>query len=176
MTPKSEQTKLIATLAERVVAQLREGNHMLAIAESCTGGLVASAITAVSGASDVFGFGVITYANDAKSQLLLVPDDMIAKYGAVSPEVAIAMADGARRLAQADIAIAVTGIAGPSGGSPQKPVGLVFIGLAQTGKPTFANRHLFADMNRDRVRQNSVVVALECVSSALRQPTPNQNN
>ncbi|RUL88615.1 competence/damage-inducible protein A [Tautonia sociabilis] len=117
-------------VAEGLVAALRSTGKTIAVAESCTGGLIAHRITRIDGVSPVFPGGVVSYANEAKSELLGVPDDLIAARGAVSPEVAEAMAEGVRRRLGADLGLAVTGVAGPTGGSPEKPVGLVYLGLA----------------------------------------------
>ena len=114
------------SLAERVLEMMRERGLTLATAESCTGGLVASTITRVPGSSDVFLGGVVSYANRVKEQVLGVSPKTLAAVGAVSPECAKEMAEGVRRLMGADVAISTTGIAGPSGGTPEKPVGLVY--------------------------------------------------
>ncbi len=119
---------------ERLAALLgryRRRGWRIATAESCTGGLIAAALTETPGSSDVFDRGFVTYTNQAKSDLLGVAEDLLIHHGAVSAEVAAAMAEGALARSQADIAIAVTGIAGPDGGSRQKPVGLVYLGLAR---------------------------------------------
>ena len=119
-------------LAQRVVETLKRMHRTLATAESCTGGLLASRITDVSGASEVFGYGWVTYANEAKISQLGVDAHLLESYGAVSEQVAQAMAESARRIAKSDYALALTGIAGPNGGTPAKPVGTVFIALATT--------------------------------------------
>jgi len=118
------------TLAGVVGELLREKGATLAVAESCTGGLLGSRITDVSGSSDYFNRGIVAYSNDAKIEELGVPKELIESHGAVSPEVAEAMAKGVRRLSRTDYGIGITGIAGPTGGTPEKPVGLVYIGLA----------------------------------------------
>jgi nicotinamide-nucleotide amidase len=118
------------TLEEVVGRFLSERKQTIAVAESCTGGLVGAKITNVSGSSEYFERGVVTYSNQAKTQLLKVPSEMIERHGAVSEQVAILMAEGVRKLAKTDYGLSVTGIAGPTGGTPQKPVGLVFIGFA----------------------------------------------
>ena len=120
--------------AAALLARLRERGLRLATAESCTGGLVASLITAIPGASDVFERGFVTYSNAAKTELLGVPAALIAAHGAVSEAVARAMAAGAQAHAAAEIALAITGVAGPGGGSAEKPVGLVWFGLARAGE------------------------------------------
>jgi PncC family amidohydrolase len=121
------------TSAERLVGELAEKGLTCATAESCTGGGVGSAITAVPGSSAVFWGGVISYDNSVKSNVLGVPESVLATVGAVSQECAAAMAQGARRLLKTDLAVSVTGIAGPDGGTAEKPVGLVWFGLASSG-------------------------------------------
>ncbi len=118
------------SLAERVGTKLRSARATIATAESCTGGLVASLLTDIAGSSDYVLGGVVSYSNEVKHSLLGVPQDLLARHGAVSEPVARAMAEGARRRLDADFAVAITGIAGPTGGTPEKPVGLVFVGLA----------------------------------------------
>lgn len=117
-------------LETAVVKQLAAVGKTVAVAESCTGGLIASRITSVPGSSDVFGYGVVTYANDAKEQILGVSSATLAEFGAVSSQTAAEMAEGVRKLSGADIGVATTGIAGPNGGTPEKPVGLVWLGIS----------------------------------------------
>lgn len=131
------------TLEQSVVALLRSQNLTLAVAESCTGGAVADLITDVPGASEIFLAGLVTYANTAKQSLLSVPSKLLEKHGAVSEPVAAAMAEGARRASGSQLALSTTGIAGPGGGSTEKPVGTVFIGLAAQNHPTVVHRHFF---------------------------------
>ncbi len=130
-------------LEAAVVRVLREKQSTLATAESCTGGSLAGRITNVPGASDVFLAGYVTYANEAKENTLGVPADLLAVHGAVSEPVAAAMAEGARRVSGASFSLSTTGIAGPGGGTPSKPVGTVYIGLASTGHPTVVRRCYF---------------------------------
>ena len=134
-----------------VVDLLTAAKRQVSVAESCTGGMICSRITDVPGSSTVFTHGFVTYANEAKSQLLGVPDALISQYGAVSAEVAVAMAEGCCKVSGADYALAVTGIAGPGGGSDLKPVGTVFLGLAESGKRTEVRR-LFFPNGRDRFK------------------------
>lgn len=122
-----------SSLESVLVEKLKAAHKTVAFAESCTGGLIAKRITDVSGASEVFGFGFVTYANEAKMKLLGVSPETLEKHGAVSPETAREMALGAKRVSGADIAVSVTGIAGPTGGTPEKPVGLVYMGVAFEG-------------------------------------------
>ena len=121
---------------ETLLARARNKGIMVATAESCTGGLIAGAITDIPGSSDVLDRGFITYSNEAKIECLDVPSNIINQYGAVSAETAKAMANGTLKNSQADIAITTTGIAGPDGGTDEKPVGLVYFGIAEKGKDT----------------------------------------
>ena len=152
---------------ESIVALLREKKLQLAIAESCTGGLLAAALTAVAGCSECFGYGLITYSNEAKERLLKIERPLLESYGAVSAETAAAMARGVRELAQADIGLAVTGIAGPGGATVQKPLGLVYIGLA-AAKNVITVKNNFAG-NRHEVRASSVTQALELLWRFLKK-------
>lgn len=138
----------------------------LATAESCTGGLIAAHCTALSGSSAWFERGFVTYSNEAKTEMLGVPPELIAAHGAVSEPVALAMAEGALRQSTADVVVAVTGIAGPTGGSPGKPVGTVWIAWAVRGVPAHAACHLFAG-DRSQVREATVRDALAGVRQRL---------
>ena len=138
-------------------------NHNLTIstAESCTGGLIAKMITDIPGASDCFGMGVVTYSNEAKQNLLGVKTETLAQYGAVSAQTAAEMCEGMRALSGADAAVAVTGIAGPGGGTVEKPVGLVYVGISgANGTQTFM---LNLAGNRDEIRVTTAQTALEAV-------------
>jgi nicotinamide-nucleotide amidase len=153
--------------AEDVLAKYRGAGLKLATAESCTGGLVAGLLTSVAGSSDVFERGFVTYSNAAKIADLGVAEYLIGQLGAVSEEVARAMAEGALRHSQADIAIAVTGVAGPGGGTAEKPVGLVHVAAARRGAATLHRRLSLGDKGRDQVRLGSVEAALELAIAAL---------
>lgn len=146
------------TLEERLVELLKARGLKCATAESCTGGLVGGAITAVPGSSAAYLGGVVSYANEVKHGVLGVSADTLATVGAVSPETAAQMAEGVRRLVGADLAVSVTGIAGPDGGSANKPVGLVWFGLASAAG-TRTEKAIFAG-DRARVREQAVVHAL----------------
>ena len=152
-------------LATSVLAACRTKGWRLATAESCTGGLVAAALTTVPGASDVVDRGFVTYSNRAKTELLGVPAETLAAAGAVSDEVARLMATGAVARAGVDLAVSVTGIAGPGGRSIDKPVGLVFLGVA-TPNSVHGERHVFPG-DRDGVRQAAMVRALELLRAAV---------
>ncbi len=154
-----------AALPETVLAACRRRGLTLATAESCTGGMVAAALTSVAGSSDVVERGFVAYSNAAKSELLGVPTGLIEAMGAVSSEVAEAMAQGALARSHADLAVAVTGIAGPGGGSKDKPVGLVFLAFARRGGTALVERHLFGG-DRGAVRDASVRRALELLRDA----------
>jgi nicotinamide-nucleotide amidase len=139
----------------------------LAVGESCTGGSLAAAITSIPGASSYFRGGVVAYGNEAKRRLLDVEPDLIERHGAVSEEVAGAMALGARAALRADVGISITGVAGPDGGTPEKPVGLVFIGLAlPDGSMTI--KRLDWPASRDGIQRRAVVTALTMLWRALR--------
>lgn len=157
----------LAPLASEVLDALRVRKLMAATAESCTGGLIAGTLTEISGSSAVVDRGFVTYSNEAKAEMLGVSPSLINKAGAVSKDVAIAMAEGALQRSRADIAVSVTGIAGPGGGSPEKPVGTVHIAVARKGQPT---RHLhcwFADRGRRAIRLETVQTALTALLNAL---------
>ncbi|MBA3588837.1 CinA family protein [Methylibium sp.] len=139
---------------------LRARSWRLVTAESCTGGLLAAACTSVAGSSDWFDRGFVTYSYESKTELLDVPAALIAQHGAVSAEVALAMAEGALRRARADIALSVTGIAGPGGAVPGKPVGTVWMGLVLPGRPARAERLQFSG-DRAAVRGQTVRHALQ---------------
>lgn len=151
---------------KRIIDILTEKKQSIVTAESCTGGMIASALTDVPGASAAVYGGYVTYANTAKSRMIHVQARLIRDYGAVSNQVARAMADGARNTARADYAVAVTGIAGPDGGSEKKPVGLVYIAVSSE-LATVVIEHRFGDLGRDEVRKASVKAALDLVLQVL---------
>jgi nicotinamide-nucleotide amidase len=154
-------------VAERVLEGCRQCGFTLTTAESCTGGLISGCLTEIPGSSDVIECGFVTYSNAAKQTLLNVPDDMLAVNGAVSEQVARAMAEGARERTGCDLAVAVTGVAGPGGGTADKPVGLVHIACARREQPTLHARHLFGDQGRTVVRELTVRSALELLLQQL---------
>ena len=153
-------------LVARLAALLRSRGARLAAAESCTGGLIAAACTSLAGSSDWFERGFVTYSNEAKTELLDVPAALIAAHGAVSAEVALTMAEGALGHSHADVAVAITGIAGPGGATPGKPVGTVWIAIASTGRATRATL-LHAAGDRAAVRAASVVRALTLLIESI---------
>jgi nicotinamide-nucleotide amidase len=154
------------SFAEVVGAALRDKGKTLAVAESCTGGQVGEMLTRIPGASDYLLLDAVVYANSAKEAVLGVSTDLLRAHGAVSSEAAAAMAEGALRVAGADIAVSITGIAGPGGGSEDKPVGTVWFGLARRGQPT-VTKHRKLPWGRDRVQTLSAYVALELVRRAV---------
>ena len=163
-------TSIIA-LAERINHTLVARKQMIVTAESCTGGLIAGALTDVPGSSDAVFGGYVTYHNEAKSGMIGVDRDLIRAHGAVSEEVARAMAEGALKTSGASVAIAVTGIAGPGGGTEGKPVGLVHFAYADSGK-TIHMEQRFGDPGRQKVREETVKAALGLVLDGLGVPRP----
>jgi nicotinamide-nucleotide amidase len=148
-------------LAKAFLKEAREHGLHVATAESCTGGLIAGVLTSIAGSSDVVDRGFVVYTNAAKSDLLGVPKALIKEYGAVSEEVARAMAEGALARSAAEMAVSCTGIAGPSGGSPDKPVGLVHFAAARENDTTLSEECRFGNIGRDAVRMKSVEAALK---------------
>lgn len=157
------------SLATAVLEACRVSGATIATVESCTGGLVGGALTAIAGSSDVVLGGLITYSNEAKMALAAVPADLLAAHGAVSEPVARAMAAGGRTALSATFAVAITGVAGPGGGSAEKPVGLVHFACA--GPSGSAHREMrFGPLSRDEIRRLSVLIALEMLREAASRP------
>lgn len=156
---------VIESLKQKLFLLLKEKNITLSTAESCTGGMIGACLTSVPGISDYYGYGFVTYSNEAKQKLIGVSESTLAKYGAVSAETAMEMAEGALRVSGADIAVSVTGIAGPGGGTAQKPVGLVYVGFASNDKRIFKKLNLTGD--RDDVRRSTVMNVLELIINQL---------
>ena len=150
--------------ADHVLSACRKRRLRLVTAESCTGGLVAATLTALAGSSDVVERAFVTYANEAKREMLGVSWDALMGHGAVSEEVARAMAVGALARSGADLAVSVTGVAGPGGGTAEKPVGLVHFAAVRAGHPPVAERHVFPG-DRDSIRRVSVLTALAMLAS-----------
>jgi nicotinamide-nucleotide amidase len=155
-------------LAKEVLGAARAQGKRIVTAESCTGGLLGGCLTAHAGSSDVVDCGFITYSNESKSRLLGVPRDAIASMGAVSDLVASAMAEGALAQTSADIAVSITGIAGPGGGTKEKPVGLVYMALAHTGRDALVKRYVFAGTRAD-IRRAAVGAAMEMILGCLKE-------
>ncbi len=164
-TPRNRDD--LASLAKTVLDTLEAQGKMLATAESCTGGLICATLTDIPGSSSVVDRGFVTYSNEAKSDLLGVSSDLIRTVGAVSKEVAIAMAEGALARSNADVSVSVTGIAGPGGGSADKPVGTVHIAVAAKGEPTQHVHCWFADRGRQSIRLDTVQTALTSILNAV---------
>ena len=152
-------------LAQKTIQKLLDKNYTMATAESCTGGGIAYVLTDIAGSSAVIDRGFVTYSNQAKTDMVDVPESTLIKYGAVSEKVAKAMAEGALKNAKVDIAIAVTGIAGPGGATENKPVGLVHFGLAIKNK-TLHEKHIFSG-DRNEVRQQTIEKALNMIIKAI---------
>jgi len=157
----------ICDLSKRVLNKARVNKLRIATAESCTGGLIAASLTETPGSSDVLECGFIVYSNEAKTRLLGVPRELLERVGAVSEEVARALAKGALENGDTQLSIAVTGIAGPSGGSVLKPVGLVHIAAARFGRETEHRAYSFGDVGRARVRLLTVEAALKLLLRAM---------
>lgn len=153
----------LVALAAKVIDLNRAAGRRIATAESCTGGLVAAALTEVAGASDVVDRAFVTYSNEAKTELLNVSEDILSTLGAVSEATAWAMAEGALKRSHADVAVAISGIAGPGGGTEKKPVGtVVFARALKDGgnEPVIADTHHFGDLGRSEIRRQAALVAL----------------
>lgn len=153
-------------IEEKVFNLLKQNNFRIVTAESCTGGLVAGKLINVSGASEILDMGFVTYANSAKMDLLGVKEETLAKFGAVSEEVAGEMAEGARLRAKADVGIATSGIAGPTGGTKEKPVGMVCFGISVSGKVS-TYTHIFKNISREYIRKSSVNFLLRELAKIL---------
>jgi nicotinamide-nucleotide amidase len=157
----------LKTRAGEVLSKCRHKGKLVATVESCTGGLVSALLTDIPGSSDVFDRGFVTYSNVAKTDLVGVPADLIKAHGAVSREVVIGMAEGGLARSNADIVVAITGVAGPGGGTAKSPVGLVYFALACKGHETVHQRCLFGDLGRAAVRQSAMHQALDMIEAAL---------
>ena len=157
----------VLRLAKALLKEAIEAKLTIAFAESCTGGLIAAAITELDGASAVVERGFVVYSNRAKTEMLGVPPALIAQYGAVSEEVARAMAEGALKHSSAQLAVSVTGIAGPTGGTPAKPIGLVHFAAAREGQTTLHQKCRFGDIGRSEIRMKSVEAALKLLLQML---------
>jgi nicotinamide-nucleotide amidase len=151
----------LEALARAVLERYRARGWMLATAESCTGGLIAGCLTEIAGSSDVVDRGFVTYSNAAKQAMIGVPPALLERHGAVSEEVARAMAEGALAHSDATVTVAVTGVAGPGGGSAEKPVGLVHLATAMREAPTMHRRMLYGDLGREGIRIATVATAFD---------------
>ena len=151
-------------LSQQIVKLLSKNRLKISFAESCTGGLLSSSITSISGSSKVFTLGVISYSNQAKINILKVPKKIIIKYGAVSYETCLSMVKNLNKISKTNISVSITGIAGPKGGTKKKPVGLVYIGIKK-GNKTLIKKFLFKNMTRSLIQKTSVNKALNLILS-----------
>ena len=154
-------------LNKNIVKKLAKKKLKISIAESCTGGKLSSVITSVSGSSKVFNLGLVTYSNESKIKFLKISKKIIKKYGAVSEQVCKAMAENVGKIDKSNIAVSITGIAGPGGGTKKKPVGLVFIGIKK-GNKISVKRYLFKNRRRSYIQKNSVNKSLKLILSILK--------
>ena len=153
-------------LANKLVKKLIRRKLKISFAESCTGGMLASTITSISGSSKIFSLGFVTYSNNAKISILKVPKKIISKHGAVSTECCLSMVKNLSKISNANISISITGIAGPNGGTKLKPVGLVYIGVKK-GNKIIINKNLFKNNNRISIQKASVISALKIISKII---------
>ena len=151
---------------KNIIQRLIKKKLSISVAESCTGGMLSSSITSISGASKIFNIGLVTYSNLAKIKLLKVSSSNIKRYGAVSEKCCLKMVEGLSKLSKSKINISITGIAGPKGGSKNKPVGLVYIGIKK-GEKISINKYLFKNKNRENIRKNSVKEALKLIQKFI---------
>ena len=151
-------------ISQKIVRLLKKKRLKISFAESCTGGLLSSTITSISGSSKVFTLGLVTYSNQSKINTLKVPKKIIMKHGAVSYETCLSMVKNLNRISKTNISVSVTGIAGPKGGTKQKPVGLVFIGIKK-GNKTLVKKHLFKNKKRSSIQRATVNKALNLILS-----------
>ena len=156
----------MSNLSLKIVKLLTKKKLTVSFAESCTGGLLASSITSISGSSKVFNMGLVTYSNNAKVKLLKVPKKTITKYGAVSYETCLSMVKNLSKISRSNISISITGVAGPNGGTKEKPVGLVYIGLKK-GSKTIIKKNLFKSKKRVSIQKATVNQALKMILNIL---------
>ncbi len=156
------------SLNKKIILLLKRKKFKLAIAESCTGGLLSNSITSVSGSSKVFTMGLVTYSNQAKTNILKVPLKIINKYGAVSVQCCLAMVNNLSKISKSKVCVSITGIAGPKGGSKQKPVGLVYIGI-RVGKKVFVNKCNFKNKGRIFIQKRTVKKSLNLLAQLIKQ-------
>ena len=154
-------------LAKKIVKILTKKKLTIAFAESCTGGMVSSAITAINGSSKVFTFGLIVYSNKSKINVLKIPKNIIKKYGAVSEQVCLTMLKNINKIAKTNISLSVTGIAGPRGGTKKKPIGLVFVGIKK-GNNILVKKYLFKNKGRTYIQKAAVNKSLELILSFIK--------
>ena len=156
------------SLTKKIISSIKRKRMKLAIAESCTGGMLSSAITSVSGSSKVFTMGLVTYSNQAKKSVLKVPQKIIKKYGAVSVQCCLAMVNNLSKISNSKVCVSITGIAGPKGGSKQKPVGLVYIGI-KVGKKVIVNKCNFKNKGRIFIQKQTVKKTLNLLAQLIKR-------
>ena len=156
----------MSNLSLKIVKLLTKKKLTVSFAESCTGGLLASSVTSISGSSKVFNMGLVTYSNNAKVKLLKVPKKTITKYGAVSYETCLSMVKNLSKISRSNISISITGVAGPNGGTKEKPVGLVYVGLKK-GSKTIIKKNLFKSKKRVSIQKATVNQALKMILNIL---------
>ena len=156
------------SLNKKIISLIKRKRMKLSIAESCTGGMLSSAITSVSGSSKVFTMGLVTYSNKAKKSILKVPEKIIKKYGAVSVQCCLAMVNNLSKISKSKICVSITGIAGPKGGSKQKPVGLVYIGI-RVGKKVVVNKCNFKNKGRIFIQKQTVKKTLSLLGQLIKR-------
>ena len=154
-------------LSQKIVKLLKRKRLKLSVVESCTGGMLSSALTSVSGSSKVFTLGLVTYSNQSKNQVLKVPKQIIRKHGAVSMQCCLSMINNSSKISKSNIAVSITGIAGPSGGSKQKPVGLVYVGIKK-GNKIKIHKYLFKNKGRSHVQKATVRKSLGLILNILK--------
>ena len=154
------------SLNKKIISLIKRKKMKIAIAESCTGGMLSSNITSVSGSSKVFTMGLVTYSNQAKTSILKVPQKVIKKHGAVSAQCCLAMVNNLSKISKSKICVSITGIAGPKGGSKQKPVGLVYIGI-RVGKKVVVNKCNFKNKGRAYIQRQTVKKSLNLLSKLI---------
>ena len=155
------------TISQKIVRFLKKKKLKISFAESCTGGILSSAITSVSGSSKVFNLGVVAYSNESKIKVLKVSKKIIRKYGSVSEQVCLAMLKNLNKISKTNISVSITGIAGPSGGTKIKPVGLVYVGIKK-GNRTEVKKYLFKNKGRSYIRETAVKKTLELILSSFK--------
>ena len=155
------------TIPQKVVRLLKKKKLKISFAESCTGGLLSSAITSVSGSSKVFNLGIVAYSNQSKTKALRIPKNIIKKYGSVSEQVCLAMVKNVSKISKTNMSVSITGIAGPSGGSMRKPVGLVYVGIKK-GNRVEVKKYLFKNKSRSYIQRAAVNKSLGLILSFLK--------
>ena len=153
-------------IVNKIIKLLTKKKIKISFAESCTGGLLSKSVTSISGSSKVFSLGLITYSNQSKINILKVPKRIIKKHGAVSHETCLSMVKNLNKISKTDISVSVTGIAGPKGGTKEKPVGLVYIGIKR-GKKTIIKKNLFKNINRNSIQKSTVNQAFKMILNII---------